>query len=194
MAKKNKVKYGLKNVHIAVRTITDGVESYETPFRLEGAVNISLPPKGDKVEFYADDYEYFKVYVNQGYEGTLEVALINDDFKEKILKEIKDKNGVQFESSEAIFADFALMFEFSGDEHKTRHIFYNCTVERPNIESGTKATSIDVKTETLNITASPNLAGYTKASVKQGETEYENWFVNAYEYVPPTESAANESY
>lgn len=182
MAKKNKIKYGLKNVYVAVRTESDSEVTYDTPFKIEGGVSISLSPKGEKTEFYADDYEYFKTYANQGYEGTLEVALINEEFKTKILKEVADKNGVLFENSDTVFNDFALLFEFSGDEHKTRHIFYNCTVERPNIEGNTKGSSIEPKTETLNITASPNSDGMVKASVKQEDTAYENWFTKVYEF------------
>lgn len=177
----NKVKYGLKNVHIAVRTVTGGKATYATPFKLNGAVNLSLPPKGGKIEFYADDVEYFKAYNNQGYEGTLEVALINEEFREKVLKEIKDENGVAFESAETVFADFAMMFEFSGDATKTRHILYNCSVERPNLESQTRAASVEVRTETLNITASADENGIVKARCAEGDDAYENWFTTVYE-------------
>lgn len=187
----NKVKFGLKNVHIAVRSVEDGVATYDTPFALPGAVNLSMPPKGGKIEFYADDEEYFKAYNNQGYEGTLEIANVNDEFKEKILKEFKDKNGVFFESSETIFADFAMMFEFSGDKTKTRHILYNCSVERPNVESQTRADTVDVRTETLNITASRDENGYVKARCTAEDSAYNSWFTNVYKFENNIETASN---
>ena len=47
MSKPNKVKYGLKNVHVAPMTETDnGIVSFGTPRRIPGAVNLSLPPDG----------------------------------------------------------------------------------------------------------------------------------------------------
>ena len=47
----NKIKYGLKNVHYAVITEAGGVVSYGTPVAIPGAVNITLSPAGEKVEF-----------------------------------------------------------------------------------------------------------------------------------------------
>ena len=50
----NKVKYGLKNVHYAVATETGGTLTYATPVPIPGGVSLTLEPKGEKAEFYAD--------------------------------------------------------------------------------------------------------------------------------------------
>ena len=52
---KNKVKYNLKNVHIAVKKASG---TYDTPFELPGAVNMSLSPQGGLEPFYADGIKY----------------------------------------------------------------------------------------------------------------------------------------
>ncbi len=182
----NKVKYGLKNVHYAVITDNEGNITYGIPVPIPGAVNLTLSPKGEKTEFYADDIAYFVASSNQGYEGSLEVALLPDAFKKDVLGYIEDTiNGVLIEDANATPKNIALLFEFSGDVNKTRHVLYNVAVERPNMESSTKGASIEVKTETFNITVSPAIdTGYVKAKCEQGGAAYDTWFDAVYVYNP----------
>ena len=120
----NKIKYGLKNVHYApvTETITEGVTSvtFSTPVAIPGAVNLTLSPVGDTTPFYADDVEYYTAIANNGYDGSIEMALIPDSFKVTVLKEIVDAKKVQFEESDKQPAPFALLFEFAGDVKATR--------------------------------------------------------------------------
>ena len=76
----NRVTFGLKNVHYATFTVTGGTIIYDTPIRIPGAVNLSLEPRGDMSEFYADDMLYYSASNNQGYDGTLEIAEIIEQF------------------------------------------------------------------------------------------------------------------
>ena len=182
----NKVKFGLKNVHYAVITETDGVVTYGTPVAIPGAVSLVQNPKGDATEFYADDDLYFGATANQGYSGTLEIALIPDEFRKDVLGEIEDDNGVIFEDSDVLAKNIALMYQFKGDEKSIRHIDYNVSVARPSVESGTKTTSLDPKTEAINIVASAATdSGYVKARVLEGQTPYETFFDSVYTYVEP---------
>lgn len=185
----NKIKFGLKNVHYSVITITEGVVSYGTPVKIPGAVSLTTSPAGDKSTFYADDISYFVQNANNGYEGTLEVALIPDSFKKDVLGFIEDENGVLFEDADAVSKNFALMFEFNGDANAVRHVFYNVNAARPNIESATKGETIDVKTETLEITASPaSDTGYVKAKAEPAQaTAYNAWYTAVYQFAEPTE-------
>lgn len=178
----NKIKYGLKNVHYAPVTIADAVVTYGTPVKIPGAVSLTTSPAGDKSVFYADDISYFVQNANNGYEGSLEIALIPDSFKKDVLGFIEDANGVLFEDADAISKDFALLFEFAGDANAVRHLFYNVNAARPNIESNTKGQSIEVKTETLEITASPaSDTGYVKAKAEPAQTApYAGWYTAVY--------------
>lgn len=177
----NKIKYGLKNTHYAIIEDNNGVISYGTPKPIRGAVNLALNARGDKVEFYADDMEYFGTTANQGYEGSLELALIPDEFRIDVLGEERDANGVLFENADARTKNIALMFEFNGDAKKTRHINYNCAIARPNIEGETKGAQITPKTETLSITANPaSDTGDVKAKVEQGQVPYNTFFDSVY--------------
>lgn len=58
---------------------------------------------------------------------------------------------------------FALLFEFEGDATGTKHVLYNCTSTRPNIESATTEEEIEPSTETVTISAAALPNGYVKA-------------------------------
>ena len=184
----NKIKFGLKNLHYAVITDAEGTITFGTPVRIPGAVSLSLTSKGDKTEFPADDMMYFVATANQGYEGSLEIALVPDHFRTSVLGEKADKNGVLFEDSNAIPKNIALMYEFSGDVNATRHVNYNVSVARPSIESQTKGTSIEPATDTIDITASPaSDTGYVKAKAKVGDVGYSTFYTSVYAFVPEGE-------
>lgn len=181
---KNKVKFGLKNVHWAKIT---GYDENEMPIygevkRLPGAVNLSLDANGDNENFYADDGVYYVMSNNSGYDGDLEIALITTEFATEILGEKLDAKGVLVESTDAETAEFALFFEFTGDKSKIRHVFYRCAASRPNTESSTIEDSKEVKTETMSLTASSLVNGLVKVKSceKTDETVYANWYKQPY--------------
>lgn len=147
----NKVKYNLKNVHYAVAT-TGG---YSTPVAISGAVNLTLDPQGDDYIFYADGMRYFEYHTNNGYSGSLEMALIPEDFKTAILGEYST-GGKVFELDDVQVVNFALGFQIDGDDKDNLFWFYNCSASRPTVAGQTKEESIEVNTETLNISNSPD--------------------------------------
>ena len=114
----NKVKFGLKNVHYAVLTVgEDGAATYDTPVPIPGAVNLSLDAAGDTSTFYADNMAYFVTAANDGYSGTLEMAVIPDSFRKDVLGEVEDETDkVLVENSSVEGKNFAFLFEFAGDQ------------------------------------------------------------------------------
>jgi len=174
-----KVKYGLKNAHYAPIVETDGVISFGTPVRLPGAVNLTMEPVGDSVEFYADDELYFGEEVNNGYDGDLEIALVPDSFRRDVLGEVLDANGVQVERSSQRGSKFALLFEFATDVNAKRHALYYCHAARPSVEGATKTESKEIKTETFSFKSRPlpgtaDVKGSSTASTDP--TTYANWY------------------
>jgi len=178
----NKVKFGLKNVHYAVVTETNGVITYDRPKPIRGAVNLTLDAAGESVQFYADDMVYYEENTNDGYTGSLEMALIPDDFRKDVLGEIEDANGALIENKDAKAKHFALLFEFDGDAKKTRHVLYYVLASRPSVSGSTRTNTKEPQTETLNITARPAPdTGDVKAKVPQQDSDaYNNFFDEVY--------------
>ena len=187
--KKNKVKFNICNVHYALITVDDDAEvTFGTPVAMPGAVSLSLEPNGEPSNFYAD--AYYTISNNMGYEGDLELAMVPESFRTDVLKESLDDNSVLVESANVETANFALLFEFDGDVKKIRHVLYNCSAARPNIESATNEEEIEVQTETLAITAAPLANGYVKARTGDSTTDtvYTGWYTAVYlpEVTPDT--------
>ena len=181
----NKIKYNLKNVHAAIQSKTeDGGYSYATPKAIPGAVSISLDAEGETSPFYADGIVYFRTVSNNGYKGDLEIALIPEWFREQVLKELKDANGVLIETNDDIEpVYFALLFEFDGDKKAVRHVMYNCSVSsRPTLDGKTKEGTIDPSTEKLSLTADAREDGLVKARTGAETTSstYTNWYQSVY--------------
>ncbi len=181
--RRNKVKFNLHNVHYAVCTVdAEGRATYGTPVPMPGAVSLSLDPEGEPSKFYADGYAYYIISNNMGYEGDLELAMIPESFRTDVLRESLDGNRVLVENADVETANFALLFEFDGDVRHIRHVLYYCSAARPNIESQTKEDEIEVKTETVSITASPLGNGLVKAKTGDDtdEATYRDWYRAVY--------------
>lgn len=181
----NKVNYGLKNVHYAPYTETDGVITYDTPIPIPGAVTLSLEPRGDMVEFYADDMLYYSASNNQGYDGTLSIANIPEQFAIDALGEEKDEeDGVLTEKTTAKGKPIALLFEFDGDVKATRHVLYNCSVNRPTVTGNTRTNTVEPQPNELTFVASPRPTDYavkTKTTVDTSQAVYDAWYDAVYE-------------
>ena len=184
----NKVKFGLCNVHIApIIALSNNGITYDTPFALPGAVNLTLDPEGESADFFGDNTKYFSEYANQGYSGSLEIALINDAFRTKVLGETTDSNGAMIESTDDTIKDFALGFQINGDKTNRKYWFYNVSAQRPSTASNTMESSKEPNTDTLNITANARIND-NKVKVFLEETEdnktaYANFFNEVYESI-----------
>lgn len=178
----NKVKFGLKNVHVwPITEASAETVTYGTVIKVPGAVELSLDAAGEDNKFYADDIVYWNQFSNNGYEGDLEIALVPKEYKIEILGDIEDANGVLIESNTARPKNYAMAFEFDGDANQTRHILYNCSSSRPAVASRTKEETVEPVTETLTISASPAMdTGFIKASIDAGQTGYEEFLTTPY--------------
>lgn len=183
---KNKVKFGLSNVVIAPITATSASSyTYGTPIPVPGAVNLSFTPAGDTNDFYADNLIYFSSTANQGYEGSLELALIPDEIRTAILGETVDSNGALIESADDTNIGFAFGFQIEGDKRNRRFWYYNCTLTRPANNGATNEASITPQTDSLDMKAMPRLSDKKVRCMLEktddNEAAYNAFFNSVYE-------------
>ena len=185
----NKIKYGISKCYYAKATDDGtGTLTYATPVALPGAVSLSLEQNGEVNNFYADNIIYWTGNANNGYQGDLEIALIPDAFRTDILGETLDAKGMYVERSSDPQAEFALLFQFEGDDKATRHAMYRCVANRPSVSGTTKEASIEPQTETITITAMPRISDevvkarcpYTAST----SSSYYTWFSAVVEPTP----------
>lgn len=183
----NKVKFGLDKIAIAIATIADdGSATYAAPIMNPGARSLSMEPQGEITPWRADNMDYYVANDNNGYSGDLEVARFLDAVKAAVWSIATGANGIKYELADAPAVHFALLFQFSGDLHKTRHVFYNCVATRPSVASATTEDTTEPQTETSTITAMPVFvsglgddgAEIIKGECKPGDAAYENWYTS----------------
>ncbi len=182
----NKVVFGLKNVHYSVisEDETTGATVYGTPIALKGAVEISLEPRGETSDFYADDILYYTTSTNAGYEATLTVANITPEFRRLVLgEEMGTTDFVMTENTNQRPNKIAFLFEFDGDQKAVRHCLYNCTVTRPSITSATKTETAEPQSQELTMISAPREDGIVKRSttVETPPEVYDAWYGAVYE-------------
>lgn len=156
----NKVTFGLQDVHIAFKDADATTQpAWETPILVEGAVRLTPSTVGDASTFYADNRAYFVITSNNGYTAELEMALVPDAVKARMLGWEIDSNGMLVESADGIAANFALMGQVQGDQKNRRFVYYDCQASRPAKELTTKGETIEVTTDVLTLTISPMQLG-----------------------------------
>lgn len=183
---KNKVTFGLQDVHWAEVTKEgdDGALTYGTVERLRGAAELTLEPQGDSGSYKADNINFYTTESNDGYEGTLKLALLTQEFLTRVLGETIDaQSKVISEIASSEKKNFALMFRFEGDKKETLHVLYYCYASRPTVTSKTKSGS-DINEVELKFKASPRpLDKIVRRRTTEDTPEdvQKTWFAKVYE-------------
>ncbi len=179
---KDKVKFGIKNVHIFPQ-LTDA-PTFGPVIDVPGAVSLSLDAQGDISKFYADNIVYYQTSANNGYEGDLEVALIPDEVFEKIFNYVKNEDNVYTENASKNVVPFAMTFEEEGDQAGTKFVLYNCTATRPSRSLATVEDSKEPTTQTLSVSAAPLKDGNVMAMTSADTTVevLKDWHTDVYGY------------
>lgn len=178
----NKIRYGFKNVYYALLKELEGNVTFDTPKPWKGAKSLTLDPEGETNIFYADDIAYNTENINNGYTGSIEMAYLTDAVKEDIFNYVKTTKGTLAEDANKTPNPFALLCEFTGDKHGTRHVFFKVIPSRPNLEANTKEDSIEPDTTSLDLTIVPVAVGdhaWVKDSFNASDADYATFFTTA---------------
>lgn len=182
----NKVEFGLSQVHYATYEVLDGVVTFDTPKPIPGAVSMTSDPLGESTPFYADNMVYYMSRSNQGYEATLSIARVPQEFAIDALgEELDETDGVLTEVANKHGKPFALLFQFEGDQKDVRHVMYSCEAARPSVNGNTTEESTEISPTELTLTASPikindKLIVKTKTTDTTTETIYDAWYQDVY--------------
>lgn len=181
-AAKNKIRYGLSNVHVGKVTFENGTPTFGAPKAYPGAVNITMDPEGDSTPFYADNMVYYLHNDNNGYTGDFEMAYLYDWFETEYLGSKTSNEGMIIETADVKPSNMYIMFQFEGDVKATKHILYNVTAGRPSLEGSTKEDTTTPITTTIPYTAIPlqtAVGNIVKGKVPASASNYDDFFTKA---------------
>lgn len=171
MAGKNKVEFGMSNVHIAL----ENEGGWDKPIHVPGAVSYTPEAEAEDFHFYADDGDYYNEYTDNGYTGELTMALLPDWFLGGALGYQKSADGGIVEIKNAPKKRFCLIFDAKGDKHGRRFMFINCGAGKPTEEFKTLEDKKEVRVSVIPITVSGDLkSGWTKVAYLPEDNGYES--------------------
>ena len=176
----NKVEFGISNLHVGTYTDDgEGNVTLGTPYHQKGAVSFSPEEQSENTNFYADNIAYWSGFSGGSFEGDLEVAKFDDQFKIKFLGYKKTTDGGLALVKNAIKPKVYIAFQVEGDAESRRIIMFNGALGAITREFNTIEDTKEPTTETLavNITGD-NGTGISMASYTPDDAGYDDLFDN----------------
>lgn len=153
---KNKVKFGLSNVHIfPITAETDTETTYGPAIKYPGAVELALNVDEKEGKFYADNIAYYATYHSSGFSGDLTMAMITPEIWEKIYNVVKDAKGFETVGTGAKTTPCGITFQIEGDASPTVYQLFRCVLGRPSIAAKTIGESPEPETDKVALSVTP---------------------------------------
>lgn len=173
----NKVEFGISNLYVCTYEDTAGTVTLGTPVAVPGAVTLTLEPEGDDNTFYADNTAYWSQFSDNGFSGSIEVAMFDDTFKKTFMGYIELDDGGIAQIKGATKPSVCLMFQSEGDAEARRGILYNVSLGNINRSYNTTEDTVEVDTETIDITVvGDNGTKIVKVSYDKSMAAYDTLF------------------
>lgn len=152
----NKVSFGLSDVHYAkITAVSDaGVPTYENTWHaLPTAIEATCEVETSNSSQYADDQKIYDVSEITSATISLQVSVLDDDFKKDILGYLEATNGMLVQTKDKK-ADIALAFKFKGDKKNKIRMFFKCSVSDSDDDThSTNTDSVTFSSDTVQFTA-----------------------------------------
>lgn len=186
----NKVLFGFSDLYVGTYAVgAGGTVTMGTPYHQAGAIGFSPEASDDSSTFYADNTAYYTMMGNGSYEGDLEVAMFDDEFKKQFLGYVELDDGGLAQVKNAVKPNIYLMFEVQGDEAARRVIFYNGTLGNVSRGYTTTEETAEPVTETCPVSlVGDNATGITMVTYEKGDAGWATLFTN-----PPAPALPDES-
>lgn len=180
MADKNKVEFGISQLHIGTYEVgNDGTVTLGTPFHQIGAVSLSVDAESDSNDFYADNVKFWSGFSDNGFSGSMEVAKFDTLFKTQFLSYITLDDGGIAQVKGSTNPNVYVAFQTEGDVESRRVIMYNCQLGAISREYTTIEDTKEPVTESIDITVTgDNATGLTMVSYKPEDSGYATLFTN----------------
>lgn len=177
---KNKVEFGISNLHVGTfTTADDGTVTMGTPYHQKGARGFTPEQDSNDNIAYADDMAYWSEYTEGPFSGDLTTMLFDDEFKTQFLGYVRTNKGGIGQVKGATKPNVYIAFEIKGDTEKRRAIFYNCALGSINRPYETIEESKEPVNESLPVTCTgDNTSGLYKEVLKPGDAGYDTLFTN----------------
>ena len=176
----NKVEFGISQLHVGTYTVDENDNvTLGSPYHQKGAVSFSPEEQSELNTFYADNISYWSGYSGGSFEGDLEVAMFDDNFKTQFLgyKQLTD-GGLAIVKNTKKPAVY-IAFQVEGDAESRRVILFNAKLGGITREFATVEENIEPVTETCPVTVTGDLVtGVSMASYKPGDAGYDDLFSN----------------
>lgn len=155
-AEKNKVQFGLSNVHYAkiLSEDADGVPTYENTWHpLKYATEATCDVETANSSSYGDDIKIFDVNEITSATVNLTFSVLDEDFKKAILGYVEATNGMLLQTKDKK-SDIALAFKFKGDKKNKIRMFFKCSVaDSDDTSNSTNTDSVSFATDSIQLTA-----------------------------------------
>lgn len=175
----NKVEFGISDLYVGTYTDSGGTITLGTPYHQKGAISFSPEENSESTKFYADNILYWTGFTGGTFEGDLEVAKFDDQFKQDFLGYIVKTDGGIGLAKNPTKPDVYIMLETQGNSEPRRVIFYNCQLGGITRSYETIEETTEPTTETLSVTVSgDNTTGLSYVSYTESATGYATLFTN----------------
>lgn len=180
MADNNKVLMGFSDLYIGEYEVaSDGTVTMGSPYHQKGAVGFSPEENVEQSTFHADNIPYYSSYSSGSYEGDLEVAKFDDEFKKKFLGYVELDDGGLAQIKNAQKPNIYMAFMILGDSHNRKVIFYNGSLGSITREYSTLEDAKEPVTETIAVTfTGDNATGISKVTYNEGDLGYDTLFTD----------------